>query len=167
MVNITRTAIPVGWSERRSVTQSKKRALFNLSIWGTAAIAFIIVFFAAGGAATYVEDRSRILLGAVLIGAGYLASLTMLFLTRSRPGVKLLATDERDEQITTQAGSRALVALLVYIFVICIALYEVYHDRGAVPVAWMWFVAYSSSFFGLISHSIATLVLGSRLSGRG
>ena len=149
------------------MTQPQKRALFSLTVWGAVLITFIIIFFSGGGPATYVHSKSRILHGAILFAVGYLGYLLMLYLTRIRPDARPLVKDERDERVAKQANGAALIALLFYIYVTCIVLYIVYGDSGAVPVGWMWFLAYSTAFLGYVAHAAATLLLDLRMSGHG
>jgi hypothetical protein len=40
-------------------------------------------------------------------------------------------------------------------------------DGGAVPVGWMWFLAYSTSFTAFISSSVSALILESKASAHG
>ena len=55
----------------------------------------------------------------------------------------------------------------VYVFVLSIGLWEAYHDRGLVPEGWMWFLAYTSTFLGMFTHAMATLILDARGGGHG
>lgn len=114
---------------------------------------------------TFVTEKARILIAAVLFGTGYSVQLLMLYLTRVRPGNGPMVQDERDDWIARHANGAALVAVLVYVFLVGIVLWEVYHDRQFVPVGWMWFVAYTSSFCGMLSHAVATLVLDAGVTG--
>jgi hypothetical protein len=91
----------------------------------------------------------------------------MLFLTRIRPGDHAVGRDERDEEIQKRANATAFLLVLVYVFVLSIVLWEKYQGRGFVPVGWMWFLAYSTSFAAFISSSVIALILESRASGHG
>ena len=147
------------------MTQSKKRALISLAIWGPVAICFAALFFGMGGPATYAKDKWRIFYSALIIAVGFLLYLTMLVRTRVGPADKPLASDERDEHIARRSNSTALVVVLVYVFFTCIVLWEAYRERQAVPVGWMWFLAYSSAFCGYLSHAVGTLILNSKMGG--
>jgi len=78
-----------------------------------------------------------------------------------------LMTLQRDLEIARQANETALVAVLVFIFAVCIALFLGYETAGSLPVGWMWFLAYATSCFGLLAQAIATLVLHREMSGNG
>jgi hypothetical protein len=91
----------------------------------------------------------------------------MLFLTRNRPGRSGVATDERDEDIRRRANAGAFLVVLVYVFALAIFLWERYQDSGFVPVGWMWFLAYSTSFTAFISSSVIALILEYQASRHG
>ncbi len=135
------------------MTRSKKRALAGLLICGIVLVAFVLIFFSRGGAATYIDDTFRKAASASLFGAGYIIYFVMILRTRQTP------CDERDDAVSTKAGLSTLVTILVYIYVLSISLYEIYRSAGSLPVAWMWFIGYSNSLVGPVAHSIATLLL--------
>jgi len=149
------------------MTQSKQRALWSLAIWGGVTLLFLALFFSWSGPDGFVREKGRILMTAVLFGAGYLAQMLMLCLTCARPGRGSVVRDERDDWIARYANGVALAVALVYVFGVSIVLWEIYHDRQYVPVGWMWFLAYTSSFAGMLSHAIATLALGAGVSADG
>ena len=149
------------------MTQPTKQALFTLIIWGIVTAAFIPIFFSRGGPLTYAQDKPRFVFVAILFGAGYLSYLTMMFLTRPRGRTDKIVRDERDEHIQGQSSGVALILVLVYVFFLCITLYEIYRESGCVPVGWMWFLGYTTVFWGYISNSALGLVLHSRMVGRG
>ena len=45
------------------------------------------------------------------------------------------------------------------VFLVCIGLWEAYREPGAVPVGWMWFLAYRTMIFVHLSTAITQLVL--------
>jgi len=149
------------------MTQTKIRALYGLGIWGLVASAFGLVFFLGGGPATYADDSIRMLVAAVIIAVGFIGYYSMLYLTREKSIDTALIRDERDLEIARQANEVALVAVLVFVFVVCIALYLSYETAGTLPVGWMWFLAYATSCFGLLAQAVATLVLHKEMSGNG
>ena len=149
------------------MTQTQIRARYGLGIWGLAAVAFGLVFFLGGGAATYADDSMRMGIAAAILAAGFIGYLTMIYLTRENSSGKALIRDERDLEIARQANETALVAVLVFIFAVCIALFLGYETAGSLPVGWMWFLAYATSCFGLLAQAIATLVLHREMSGNG
>lgn len=149
------------------ITQTKLRARFGLGIWGLVAVAFGLVFFLGGGAASYADDSIRMLIAAVILGAGFIGYVSMLYLTREKADDKALIRDERDLEIARQANETALVAVLVFVFTVSIALFLGYETAGSLPVGWMWFLAYATACFGLLAQAVATLVLHREMSGNG
>jgi hypothetical protein len=149
------------------MTQTEIRARYGLGIWGLAAAAFSLVFFLRGGAATYADDSIRIFAAAIILGAGFIAHLTMIYLTQEKSNGKALIRDERDLEISLQANEIALVAVLVFVFTLCISLFLAYEKAGSLPISWMWFLAYITACFGLLAQAIATLIVHRKISGNG
>ena len=149
------------------MTQTKIRARFGLVIWGTVAVGFGLVFFLSGGAASYADDSIRMLIAAVILGAGFIGYVSMLYLTREKEDDKSLIRDERDLEIARQANEIALVAVLVFVFSVSIILFLSYETAGNLPVGWMWFLAYATACFGLLAQAVATLILHREMSGNG
>ena len=149
------------------MTQTKIRARYGLGIWGLVAVVFSLVFFLGGGAATYADDSIRVLAAAVVLGAGFIGYVSMIYLTREKSNGKDLIRDERDLEIARQANEVALVAVQVFVFVVCIALFLGYETAGSLPVGWKWIVAYATACFGLLAQSVATLALHREMSGNG
>jgi hypothetical protein len=151
----------------KMMTQTKIRARYQLGIWGLVAAAFGLVFFLGGGAATYADDSIRILVAALILAAGFIGYFSMLYLTREKSNGKALIRDERDLEIARQANEIALVAVLVFVFAVCIALFLSYETAGSLPVGWMWFLAYITACFGLLAQAVATLAVYREMSGNG
>jgi len=149
------------------MTQSQCRARYGLGIWGLVAVAFGLVFFLGGGAASYADDSIRMGFAAAILAAGFIGHITMIYLTRENSNNKALIRDERDLEIARQANEIALVAVQVFVFVVCITLYLSYESAGNLPIGWMWFLAYITACFGLIAQAIATLVVHKEMSGNG
>jgi hypothetical protein len=149
------------------MTQSRQRALWSLLLWGGVTVSFVILFFARGGPEPFVRDKTRIVITAALFGAGYVAQLSIFYLTRVRRWDRSVAWDERDDWIARNANGVAFLVASIYVFGVSIGLWEVYHDRELVPVGWMWFLAYTSTFVGMFTHAIATLILDARVGGHG
>jgi hypothetical protein len=148
------------------MTQARKRAVFTFLIWGSVMAAFSVIFFLGEGPERYALERWRRLAGAAIIAGGYILYILMNFLTRTRPGGDV-DRDERDEGIRMRANAVAFVVVLVYVFALSIFLWERHQDGGFVPVGWMWFLAYSTSFAAFISSSVIALILESKASGHG
>jgi uncharacterized membrane protein len=149
------------------MTGLQKRSLYDLFISAVFLTGLIVAFFSGGGAETYVQDTTRKILVAVLLGLGYILLFLVLFLVRIKSKDKTILMDERDERISRQAIGTAFVIFAIYVFLMCIGLYEAYNESEVMPVGWMWFLAYSSGFIAILSRAIATLVLYKRMSGHG
>ena len=149
------------------MTQSQIRARYGVGIWGLAGVAFGLVFFLGGGAATYAEDSIRMGIASVIIAVGFVGYFSMIYLTREKSNGKALIRDERDLEIARQANEIALVAVLGFIYAICIGLFLAYETAGSLPVGWMWFLAYATSCFGLLAQAVATLAAHRKMGGNG
>ena len=149
------------------MTQSKMRARYGVGIWGLAGVAFGVVFFLGGGAATYAEDSIRMGIASVIIAVGFVGYFIMIYLTREKSNGKALIRDERDLEIARQANEITLVAVLGFTFAVCIGLFLAYETAGSLPVGWMWFLAYATSCFGLLAQAVATLAAHRKMGGNG
>ena len=147
------------------MTQTEISARYGLGIWGLATVAFSLIFFSGGGAVTYADDSSRMIIAAVILGIGFVAYFLMLHQTREKSNGKTLIRDERDLEIFLQANEIALVAVLVFVFVLGISFFLTYENAGTLPVGWMWFLAYITACFGLLAQSLATLIVHRKTSG--
>ena len=141
------------------MTKSKIRAFYGLAIWGAAALIFLGVFFLGGGPEGFTRTPTRVLVAAVALMLGYAGYSIMLRRTRRTPA------DERDALIASRASGFALTSVLLFVFLVSIILYESYHAAGALPVGWMWFMAYFTACFGYLSHAVITLFLHRDMGG--
>jgi len=148
------------------MTQSTARAAWKAGIWSVLLVIFMALFFSSGGAEGFAHDRARIVAVAVLFAAGYAAFFVMMWLTGRRRGEELLR-DERDERLESRAAGITLTAVLIYVFFIGITLWAVFQDDGSVPAGWMWFLAYSTVFIGMIAHGVMVLLLAAGRVGDG
>ncbi len=153
------------------MTQLKKRAIWGLLIWGVALIAAYVIFFLEGGPQTFLDNNDiRVDLTRAVFTVGFLSYFLMLILTRIKSDRKTLMKDERDELISKRAYSTGFYSLMIYVFLLCLALYAYYkvHLKGVdMPVGWVWLLGITTYFMGFVSHAIATLVLYTRMSGHG
>ena len=152
------------------MTKLKKRAVWGLLIWGVAIIAAYIIFFVGGGPKTFLDGDLRVTLTRTVFTAGFIFYFLMLYLTRSKSGRRGILTDERDEFISKRAYSTGFYVLMIYVFLICLALYAYYkvHLNGVdMPIGWVWLLGITTYFMGFVSHAVATLFLYERMSGDG
>jgi hypothetical protein len=75
--------------------------------------------------------------------------------------------DERDVRVVLQAGQATLIIVMVGIFAFTMGLWIAYEGVGAVPVGWMWFLAYGSVILTSLAFAVSTLVLDGRMGGHG
>jgi hypothetical protein len=112
-------------------------------------------------------EKWRRVAGGVIIAFGFLSYWLMFFLTRARRGGRAVASDEKDEDTKRRANSAAFIVVLLYVFALSIFLWEKHQESGFIPVGWMWFLAYSTSFAAFISSSVIALILESKASSHG
>ena len=86
------------------MTPSRQRAVWGLLLWAGVTVAFVVLFFSWGGPETFVCQKGRIAMTAVLFGAGYVAQLVIFYLTRVRPWGRSVAWAERDDGIARHAN---------------------------------------------------------------
>ncbi len=149
------------------MTQLRKRAFWSLGIFGSVMLLFLTIFFSGGGPEAFTDERTRRLAITGLFFAGYGAWAVVLYRTRARPGSTHVTTDERDSLIARRANSVALIAVMMFVFLLTIVLWTAYQKSGVVPAGWMYFVAYATAFFGFVSHACATLILDTKTVLRG
>jgi hypothetical protein len=78
-----------------------------------------------------------------------------------------VTVDERDAQVVARASRGTLIVVLMGVFALAVGLWEAYREPGAVPVGWMWFLAYGVVIATFVVHSVATLVVDGRYGGHG
>jgi uncharacterized membrane protein len=145
------------------MSQTRARAWLAAVIWAVAGGGFVVTFFARGGPEQYAAESTRILAGAVAIALGYMAFLVAMWATRARRGA--VVSDERDAQVAWRASQATMIVVLMGVFALCVGLWEAYREEGAVPVGWMWFLAYAVVIATFIVHAVATLIVDSGLGG--
>ncbi len=152
--------------EEQTMTQSTQRAKWKIIIWSVVLAALLVLFFGGGGPEGFAHDRRRIVTVAILFAAGFGAFFIMMGVTRKqREGG--LNRDERDEMFENKAAGVTLGIVLAYVYLACLALWSYFQGEGSVPAGWMWFLAYSTIFLGMIVHGIFTLLFAAGKVGNG
>ena len=132
----------------------QKRAWYSLAIGLVFAIAIPVVFIAKGGISTFNEDQGfRIIVDILWIGA-LLASLLMTGITFRKPG----QIDERDRLIMDRAQKVQLLAVIFSLVAWVIALTEIYHTEGQVPVVFLYLIFMSVLIVMALAQSIGVLI---------
>ncbi|WP_069649019.1 hypothetical protein [Caloranaerobacter ferrireducens] len=118
-----------------------KFSLLNLIIWLVVAVLFLSVFLTGNTIENWGDNHAKTLILAFLFAIGYLGQLILRIIFRKRKNV--IIRDERDEYFLNKALTSSFVATLIYVFIVAISLYTYYEKSGLIPVAWIWFIAYS------------------------
>ena len=136
-----------------------KRAVILAAIWIAVSTGFLAVSLSGEGPKALREDSAKRDLAAVFVGAGILASMTIHFLTRRRRKAGVALVDERDETIRRKSAEIAFGVTTVGVFLFCIVLNDVFGEAGAVPVDWLWFVAWSTMAAAHLGQALAAVVM--------
>jgi len=133
-----------------------KHSIYTLIIWSVVAVLLIILFFSGNTINTWGDNRTKTLLIASLFFIGYAGSVLLWFIFRKRKNK--IVKDERDDYVSLKAISSSFIFTLVYIFILAISLYLKYESAGSVPIAWVWFIAYSLVVVSFLTSSAFSLV---------
>ena len=132
----------------------QKRALYGLIFGVVWAITIIVVFIMRGGVNAFNEDLGfRLIVDGLWIG-GLVVYLILFRTIIGKPG----KFDERDKLIMDRAPKVQWMAVIIALVVWMIALSEVYHDVGQVPVVFLFLIFMSSLIVSMIAQSIGILV---------
>ena len=82
------------------------------------------------------------LLSAAVVLPGFIVNAWLGW--RTKRGKERGELDERDEAVARRASQGTLIVTAMLVYFAAILLYEGYHDTGAVPVGWLWLLAYGS-----------------------
>jgi hypothetical protein len=139
------------------MTPQQKRAWYGLAIgiiWSLA----IVAVFVAKGATAFDEDTVMRFTVYALFAAGVLAYVAMLYITGWRMRREGAIMDERDRMILRKVPVYQMFAVLLTLAAWAIALSEVYHDEGQVPVVFTWLMFYSAIIVNIVFASAGTLI---------
>jgi hypothetical protein len=116
-----------------------KHSLIHLILWLVVAVLFTLIFFSSGTIENWGDNRTKTLMLAALFFVGYGGDTVLRIIFRKRRIVK----DERDDYINLKAMSASFILSLIYVFIVAISLYTYFEAQGYLPIAWVWFIAYS------------------------
>jgi len=139
------------------MTPQQKRAWYGLTIGIVWAVAIVAVFVAKGATA-FDEDAGMRATAYLLFIAGVLAYVAMLYITGWRMRRQGVIMDERDRMILRKVPVYQMFAVLLTLATWAVALSEVYHDQGQVPVVFTWLMFYSAIIFNIVFASAGTLI---------
>ena len=118
------------------------------------AVTIIVVSIMRGGVNAFNEDLGfRLIVDGLWIG-GLVVYLILFRTIIGKPG----KFDERDKLIMDRAPRVQWMAVIIALVVWMIALSEVYHDVGQVPVVFLFLIFMSSLIVSMIAQSIGILV---------
>ena len=133
-----------------------KHSIYSLIIWLVVAIFLIILFFSGDTINTWGDNRTKTLLITALFFIGYVGNTILWIIFRKRKNK--IVKDERDDYISLKSISAGFITTGVYIFILSISLYIIYENVGSVPIAWVWFIAYSLFVVSYLSTSAFSLI---------
>lgn len=129
------------------MSSQMKHSILNFILWSGVAIFFLLVFFNGDTLENWGDNRTKTLMLAILFGIGFGGQLVLRIVFRKRKNTNTISSDERDDYIQNKAMASSFVLTLIYVFIIAISLYTFYEKNGVVPIAWVWFMAYSLILF--------------------
>jgi len=137
---------------------ARRLAFISSTTWFVIAIAFALVILDSGldGLADPSGDRTRSIL-AMIILPGYLINFALIGWTRK--GRLSHEIDERDKKIERRATEIAAVIVLLTVFLSSVALYDANVDSGAVPVGWLYIMAYGTIVWISLLHPLLRLMI--------
>ena len=139
------------------MTPQQRRAWYGLGIGIVWAVALVAVFVAKG-ATTFDEDAGMRATVYLLFIAGVLAYVAMLYITGWRMRKEGVLIDERDRLILRKVPVYQMFAVFWTLAGWAIALSEIYHDQGQVPVVFTWLMFYSAIIVNIVFASAGTLI---------
>jgi hypothetical protein len=143
-----------------------KRALTMTVVWIVVSAGFLAVSLTGQGPAGLTKDTAKREVAAVFVGAGILANLVVRYLTRRRKDAAVAQVDERDELIHRKSSEIALGLTAAGVFIFCIVLNDAFGEAGAVPVDWLWFVAWSTMAASHLGQALTAVILYTGVFGR-
>ena len=139
------------------MTPQQKRAWYGLAI-GIVWAAAIVAVFVIKGATAFDEDTGMRFTVYAIFAAGVLGYVAMLYITGWRMRKQGAIMDERDRLILRKVPVYQMFAVLWTLAGWAIALGEVYHDQGQVPVVFPNLMFFSAIIVNIVFASAGTLI---------
>ena len=139
------------------MTPQQKRAWYGLAIgiiWTLAMVALFVI----KGATAFDEDTGMRFTAYAIFAAGVLAYVAMLYVTGWRMRKQEPIIDERDRMILRKVPVYQMFAVLLTLATWAVALSEVHHDEGQIPVVFTWLMFYSAIIVNIVFASAGTLI---------
>ena len=118
----------------------------------------MVALFVIRGATAFDEDTGMRFTAYAMFAAGVLAYVAMLYITGWRMRRQGVIMDERDRMILRKVPVYQMFAVLWTLAGWAIALSEVYHDEGQIPVVFTWLMFYSAIIVNIVFASAGTLI---------
>jgi hypothetical protein len=116
-----------------------------------------------GVAEYWNNDAFRLIIVGLFIAALFVSALLLLASTAARKDPKRF--DERDRQVLAQAGTYQIGFVLVTLAIWLVALGQLFHAEGAVPMAYLYLMFGSIVMISFVGQA-AGILLGYWLSER-
>jgi membrane protease YdiL (CAAX protease family) len=137
---------------------ARRLAVISSAVWLIIGIAFtfLVLDSGLGGLASSSGERTRSVLAGIIL-PGYLISFALIWWTYK--GRRAGEIDERDKKIESRATGIVGIVVLLTVFLVSIGLYDTYLDRGAVPVGWLYILAYGTIVWVSFLHPVLRLII--------
>jgi hypothetical protein len=156
-------------AEERSEAAASPLTLLQRNAWlgvavGVATLGVITVLINIYGVAEYWNnDAFRLTIVGLFIAALFVSALLLLASTAARKDPKRF--DERDRQVLAQAGTYQIGFVLVSLAIWLVALGQLFHAEGAVPMVYLYLMFGSIVMISFVGQA-AGILLGYWLSER-
>jgi fatty acid desaturase len=137
---------------------ARKLAIISCAAWLTIGVASTLLIVGSGleGLASPAGEHTRSILAAIIL-PGYLIGFALIWWTRN--GQRAGEIDERDKKVESRATEIASIIVLLTFFLASIGLYDAYIDLGAVPVGWLYILAYGTIVWVSFLHPVIRLII--------
>lgn len=124
------------------MSKAMKFNIIQAIAWTLVAIGMTVIFVTGDTIGEWGDNKVKTVLLALLFFIGFGTDMVLRILEKSKKWA--MKRDERDKAIQYQSLSVGFIVLMIYLFVLCIGLYIYYEESKFIPVAWVWFIAYST-----------------------
>ena len=140
------------------MSYARKNALIATIVW-TLVFGGLIALVLGPGVNRFAAPDQPIwrMLTAAIILLGFLLNAWLGW--RSKKGKKLGELDERDDAIARRASEVTLIVVAMVVFLTALTLYETHRGSGAVPIGWLYLLAYGTVALVSLVHAVATLMV--------
>jgi len=139
------------------MSKSMKQNLVQVITWSTVAIGVLLVFTRPDTIQNWGDNRTKTLLLALLFLIGFGTDFVVRLMEKSKRFGFI--KDERDREIQHKSLEIGYVGIILYIFVLTITLYAIYEAAGALPIGWVWFIAYTTIVTANLIAGITSLFM--------